>query len=314
MLTFRSKPLHHRNIGILKGACRREPDNLYYQYNLGVEYWQLREFQKAAESFEEVWRNCPRNWPHLSALARNFTICLCELGRYNEALDILEQCSDWFPAYTDLFYLKGNIYFAKKLYEKAIQLFNHCLELGEAPEGYVSSEGVGSYRACFSAGNTFEKMGIGQEAVKAYTVALQCRPGHLPSLYGLVRILLKTRGLDDSIGYLTRYFEFADALSLQTVMDAFAEAGAAEGAVLLAQKASAIDEKMQKYLLARAFLLREREILKLALQRFHKIPTLAERFRLVNLALEKLTILPHGVYNLGGEKDVHPNNQPLYDC
>jgi len=305
-----------RNLKILQAAWENDPADLYIRYNLGLEYWQLGDFPQAAKWLDQVYNECCREWPHTPTLLRNYAICLLELDKFTEALQVLQQGTAWFPTYTDLFYLEGMAYKSLSQPDKAIEALNHCLELGESPSCYVSTHGVGGYKACHLAGEILEHMEAHQEAVKAYTVALQHWSEYLPSLYGLARVLVKTGVPDQCISYLDQYFEFMTPRSIKAAIDALAAAGVAEGAVILARRALAKmpEAKETQLLLAQTYLLREREILKLAGQRFRQVPALERERQAVNLALERLIAMQAAMAHPGGEQNVSFNTQPVHDC
>lgn len=264
-----------RNIRLLEKAGAGDPGNLYYRYCLALEYYQHGSYEKAAKLFADVRKNVPASWPRLSALYRNYGICLLDTQQPDSALELLEDGIGRFPDYTDLYYLNGMVWAQKGRVEEAIQSFLICLSLGEAPAVYVTNRGVGGYKACYAAGRVLEDSVAGSEAAKAYTLALQYFPGHRPALHGLARVLAKYRGPAGCLSYLEQYFEFVTPSSLDVLLGALEAAGLAQ---------------TREYLLleARTQLLKGREVLQLASRRFGAIPVIEKRAMVVSSALAAL--------------------------
>jgi glycosyltransferase involved in cell wall biosynthesis len=287
----RKKDKSTRNIRILEQACKREPDNMVYKYNLAIEFFQCEKLTEAADLFEEAFRHIQKNWPGRAMIIRNYSSCLLELQRYEKGLMLLQQGSEQYPDYTDLFYLQALIFAKMQRYEQAIEMLNFCLDLGEPPCGYISLEGVGGYLACFQAGRILEAIGEKEQAIKSYTIALQMNSEHIPSLYGLVRVMVRTWPLDQCLPYLDTYFVFMTPRALGNVLEAFAEAGAARlGIKLIRSDNKTGPSTVYQRLLARAYLLREREVVESVLKRFGKIPAFTSRHQVIINALRKLQI------------------------
>lgn len=293
-----------RNRSILEQALAADPDNTLLQYYLGLEYWQAGEAGRAAEQLERVYRRVDRQWPHAATLFRNYAICLLGKGDFTQALALLERGVAWFPDYTDLFYLQAVAYRGLDRIEQALEALQHCLQLGEAPAGYVSTRGVGGYKACQLAGDILERAGAWEEAARAYTLALQRHPEYPPALYGLARVLARLGDAAWCVSYLDRYFDFASPRAVELAVDSLAAVGLAESAVTIARRAVSAwpADTRARRALARACLLREREVLAAGRQRWRAVPVLEKEARAVALALQRLDV-ESGEVNAGGRTE-----------
>lgn len=297
-----------RNLGILRQALAGNPGDLFLQYNLGLEYWQLGDFPAAARWLGQVYAGCGREWPHAAALTRNYAICLLELGDPATAVAVLEQGAARFPAYTDLFYLLAVAHRRLGQPEKAVELASRCLELGEPPAGYVSTWGVGGHKACMLAGEMLEELEDYEQAARAYTVALQRHPQYVPALFGLVRVLGRLYDAQGCVSYLEQYFDFSTARAVEVLLEALATARMNEAGLLVARKAVRLwpENQRLRLLLARALMLREREVLAAARGRFRGVPVLEREWYGAALALERLEALISGRKRTGGEAECPP--------
>ncbi|MEW6661109.1 MAG: tetratricopeptide repeat protein [Bacillota bacterium] len=288
----KAKATAQRYLKVIPGARDKdkEKESLSIRYNLGLEHYHLGNYRQAIHWFEGVYHDCDRQWQYAASLFLNYATCLLEEKEYPAAVEVLQRGIDWFPAYTDLFYLKGLAHKSLNQPDAAMDAFNHCLKLGESPPGYDTTEGVGSYKACQMAGEVLEEAEAYDQAVKAYTLALQCRPKNPQSLKGLARSLVKTMDYDQCLAYLDRYFIFSDLHSLHGIVDAFLAAQAAEVALMVARRALAQDpqDKALALLTAQACLWREREILHQASHYFKEVPAIAREQQGLVLGLQQL--------------------------
>lgn len=297
-----------RNLAILRQALQENPGDLFLQYNLGLEYWQLGDFPAAARCLGQVYTRCGHEWPHAAALIRNYAICLLELGDLVAAVAVLEEGAARFPAYTDLFYLLAVACRRLGQPEKALEAANRCLELGEPAAGYVSTWGVGGHKACMLAGEVLEELQDYKQAARAYTVALQRHPQYAPALFGLVRVLGRLYDAQECLSYLEQYFDFGTALAVEVLLDALAAARMNEASLLVARKAVHLwpENQRLRLLLARTLILREKEVLAVARGRFRGVPVLEREWRGAALALERLEALISGRKRTGGEGECPP--------
>jgi tetratricopeptide (TPR) repeat protein len=217
---------------------------------------------------------------------RDYAVCLLALERHPQARQIAQRGLEWYPDYPDLLYLMAHAQRALGQREEAVESLNRCLALGEAGPGYVTTLGVAGHKACLLAGEILEEMALFSEAAKAYTVALQRAPVCLPALYGLVRVLSRLSEPTGCVAYLERYFEFATPRAVAAVVAAAAAAGVTEVGIRLAQKAlaAAPEEPAFRRELARAYLLRAKEILDRA-RHLRGVPRLEEERERIEAAL-----------------------------
>ncbi|MBS3976673.1 MAG: hypothetical protein KGZ75_08120 [Syntrophomonadaceae bacterium] len=293
-----------KNLKVIQGSPHKDKDeqNLSFRYNQGLEHYHAGDYRQAIHYFLGLYRDCDRQWPNTASLFRNFATCLLEEKEYHLALEVLKRGIDWFPLYTDLFFLKGLVHKFLNQPEDAMEAFNHCLKLGPAPSFFDTTEGVGSYKACQMAGEVLEAAGAHEQAVKAYTVALQFRSDNPPSLKGLARNLVKTMDYDRCLAYLDRYFIFSNLPSLHGIVGALVAAEAAELALMAARRVlqQKPQDKALALLTAQASLWREKEILDQAFRYFKEAPAIARQHQELMSGLKQLEELYMPI-STGGE-------------
>ncbi|MFZ5942999.1 MAG: glycosyltransferase [Bacillota bacterium] len=133
-----------RNISLLKKAVENEPNNCFHHYNLGVSYYVNKELTLSQKHYQMA-RELTQDGKCTPILYRNYSLCLWELYLYDEAITLLEEGINYYPDYSDLYYILGQIYFALGIYKYALELFNKCQTLKRDMPQYTITQGVNSY-------------------------------------------------------------------------------------------------------------------------------------------------------------------------
>ncbi|NLT95449.1 MAG: glycosyltransferase [Clostridia bacterium] len=134
-----------RNIELLKEALAENPRDAFLHYNLGVSYYVNGRLEKAIEHYQRAKQLTGTKAFFRPVLFRNFAICLFDLTRYEEALNLLNEGLSYYPDYPDLYYLKGQIYFALRLVNHAQECFENCLKFTRVKPEYVSTQGINGF-------------------------------------------------------------------------------------------------------------------------------------------------------------------------
>lgn len=187
--TIEEKNKSARNLQILQQQAAQEPGNNFLRYNLGVALYENKDIPGALEEFQKALEGLDIKAGYAPTLFRNYAICLLKSNRPQQALEIAGTGLEYFPDYTDLHYLKGQALEKLNKISRAQDLYLYCLELGEAPAGYVSTAGTGSYLALYSLGELMEKSGHYEPAVNYYLRAHKSYPDFQDALLGLGRAL-----------------------------------------------------------------------------------------------------------------------------
>lgn len=186
----REKDKNRRNIAILRQLLAEKPGDPFTLFNIGVEYMQLPDWDKALLAFRQARSKAdPHTASGYSGLIFKQEIkCLQLLGRLEEAIRICDEAIELFPRYTDLFQLKGFCLMHAGRPEEAEIALLHAHDLGSPPPGYHTEQGIGTYQTCFMLGLLHERMRSYRKAAEWYLAAIKHEPNVRPPLYRLKRV------------------------------------------------------------------------------------------------------------------------------
>ncbi len=182
-----SREKSRRNIELLRLQQAESPPGPFLHYNLGSEYVAagdraaaLREFERSWELLEELPdRDSHRYAPALlSRLVKALRVC----GRPRDALARAEEGLRRFRGFTDLVLEQALAAIALGQEEKAIELCERCIEMGEPPRRFTATIGSGSYLPMLHLANLRSGRGEIEEAIELLEQCL----GEAPQFVGSV--------------------------------------------------------------------------------------------------------------------------------
>lgn len=192
-----------RNLALLKKACSREPDNLFLQYYLGVEWLMLGKPQKALPYLKQSYEQLTDEHLLFRAPALRYLImCLQALGRLEEAICLCLEADVKYPDYTDIYYLGGVLFEEKKEYQLAVKWLKQAVLCGLPPALYSHLHGTESFLAYYHLGYCTEMLGQKEEAIENYEKALQSNPHYVYPLYNLFMLFCTAHGPRATLAYL----------------------------------------------------------------------------------------------------------------
>ncbi|MZP29355.1 glycosyltransferase [Heliobacterium undosum] len=162
-----------------------------------------------------------------------YGLSLMHSGDCAAAASLLAQASHVFPRYTNLVYLQAVACFMLGEMAEAEQLFDRCLDMGEAHwRDYLVLPGEGSYKAACSLAALYAQKGETAEALDAYLRLARIPPALETAMEGMAQLLddlpaplekvleeqglLQPRGLAVIVKTLSAIGRFAEALRWQT--------------------------------------------------------------------------------------------------
>ncbi|MFC0525416.1 glycosyltransferase [Pontibacillus salicampi] len=210
------KDKRNRNSTILQEEVKENRSG-FNLYNLGKEYRLTGEYEKAIEVYKEAYSKSKEK-VFLNDLLFNLIDVLRLQNRLKDALQLCNDAIELFPNYTDLFFLRGFIYFDYGCYPKAIEAYRHCLNLGEVERG-VTRTGVGSFLAHYQIANSYYEMNEKGKALESLCDSINNNKYYMPALlkYSQLHLQLKLPN-STLISFFKQLFNFNERKDYETVV------------------------------------------------------------------------------------------------
>lgn len=165
-----------RNLKILKKQIKTEPNNPFVYYNIGASYEIAGNYEEALKNFFKCNKFAAKENPtgltlYEIDMARRIGECLVKLEKYDECIEVLSNLlSDkLYSGFVDLEYIKGYCFYAKKNYQRAIECYHKCIEIGETKE-FSSVFGMGSFKPKFMIAKCYVEL---KDEIKAINMFME---------------------------------------------------------------------------------------------------------------------------------------------
>lgn len=183
-----------RNISILKSEVNHRDDS-FTRFNLGTEYMRLGLYSNALAELKKAFALLKDlRSGYAPTLLNSIAVCLVNLERYDESLDLLDQALEAYPNYTDLSYLRALTEMKRGSPRGALECLKECIKSGDASAFYVSEKGLGGYKALTLMALVYKALGQNDKALEALTVASRQNPRYGPATFGLGRLWAEVKG------------------------------------------------------------------------------------------------------------------------
>ncbi len=152
---------------LLKEDLKEYPEDGYLQYVYGIELLNRKQYEKSIEYFQRARKSVNHDYLYAPHLYKCLGWSFISLRRQKDALDVLEEGISYFPFYTDLLVLRGELRKHFRQYEEAIRDMERCLKIREASNTAIPVPDI----------NTpviLESLGEIHEEVFNYRLALAC--------------------------------------------------------------------------------------------------------------------------------------------
>jgi tetratricopeptide (TPR) repeat protein len=145
-----SREKSRRNIELLRLQQAESPPTPFLHYNLGSEYQAAGDGPAALKEFERsiaLLEGLPDSdsYEFAPALTSRLVKALRVCGRLQNCDARAEQGLERFPGFTDLVLEQAFVAVALEQVERAVELFERCIEMGDAPRRYTAMVGCGTY-------------------------------------------------------------------------------------------------------------------------------------------------------------------------
>jgi glycosyltransferase involved in cell wall biosynthesis len=178
-----------RNLRMLEAEFRKNPDDKLLRYHYGVELYGLGNSRQAAFEFIKAGSDVDVNTIYLPKLMRYLVLCYYGDKNYEDALNIIKQGLGWFPAYADLYYYQGQIYYEQEEYGLAYDAFARAVATPPQPSHYATFSGVRGFRSYYYLGLIAELFCNEEEALRHYISSLRDNAAFTAPLECICRIL-----------------------------------------------------------------------------------------------------------------------------
>ncbi len=239
----RDRAKTERNRAIALQEALERPKDAFALFNAGIEYQRIDDHTRAVYFFQQSFSSLPdlrRNWTPV--LLRALAASLRQLGKHDEALEVIADAETAFADFSDLYFLEAQIHSDRQEYRAAILALERALAIGDHDgDRYMARIGMGSFHSWFGLGVLMERVGDLGEAVRAFRKAVVSAGGCFPDAQAaLVRLCLTTdppEVVRDFVVGLLPARQRAD--SLRVVAEEFARADHPQHALELIDEALA---------------------------------------------------------------------------
>ncbi len=199
-----SREKSRRNIELLRLQQAESPPTPFLHYNLGSEYAAADEPQAALAEFERAWKllqSLPDRDSHqfAPALMSRMVKALRACGRPTDAIARAEEGLLRFQGFTDLVLEQAIAAIALEQNERAIELLERCIEMGDAPRRYTATQGSGSYLPRLQLAELRRIAGDYEEATRLLEHCLREYPRFIGSVLPYANLLLASRVEPDEV-------------------------------------------------------------------------------------------------------------------
>ena len=159
-----------RNLEILLSDLKKDPNNAFTRYNLGITYSSMGKPKKALEHFlkaHDIDRGKVKSYTYY--MLKRIAECLYQLKDFKTCIQFLQQVleADNLKKFPDLYYTLGLAYFSLKNYKSSVSAFQCAILAGETKD-FISIRGMGSYMPKLMIAEIYTILNNTDQAVKWY--------------------------------------------------------------------------------------------------------------------------------------------------
>ncbi len=185
---LQTKQKIRRNRAALEQVLEKEPHNAFHLFNMGVNYCQTHEHDKAVDCFRQSRLYGPQESPFRSAAYLHEIMSLFHLQQITEALLTAEAGIKEYEDYADLYHWQGILQLQNEETDAAERAFTRALSLGSSGK-YVTEKGNGTFRTLWLMGKLYQDSAQFDQAISYFTAAIEMEPVFYPALRALAHVL-----------------------------------------------------------------------------------------------------------------------------
>jgi glycosyltransferase involved in cell wall biosynthesis len=200
-----------RNLAIFEKLKKIRQFEEYDYFTLGNEYFAIGDLKKALYYYMRATTKKSENQAFMLHCTDHKIKTLLELNRLKEALEVIEEGLQRFPAYADYYCYKALILEKIGLTTLAVQWFETCLKISNSPPNndgryWLVSPDYGSIVPL----TRLTKLHLGSfdisKAVGTLTKLVSLTPGDQVSLYQLLNLLTQHEGTETIIPFIEKIY------------------------------------------------------------------------------------------------------------
>jgi glycosyltransferase involved in cell wall biosynthesis len=181
-----AKEKSRRNLDLLKAQQAESPSDAFLHFNLGTEYAVIGDYASALTELEQAWSlvksQGQEDRDYVPVLLQRLVTAFRRCGRPQEALARANEGLTRFPGFTDLVFDLALASLALNRDDDAINHWQRCIEMGDAPPRFGGSVGVGTYLPRISLAELYARRG---DLEQAETLLDWCITEH-PNVVGVI--------------------------------------------------------------------------------------------------------------------------------
>jgi ribosomal protein S12 methylthiotransferase accessory factor len=137
------------------------PGKYFVQFYLGYSFLRQSSPSEALPHFTKALALDPKD-EDIPSIYSYLGVCLKEMGRYREAIEVLHKAEKYDPDRTDIYNLMGFCHYSLKEHEKAIECFKKVIQID--PASAIDYANIGS---------NYRDLGEREKAIRYYRLALE---------------------------------------------------------------------------------------------------------------------------------------------
>lgn len=179
-----AKEKSRRNVELLLRQLDESGESAFMRFNLGSEYAEIGDTETALEEFERCAEllGDDRTGGFVPTFVSRLVRTLRSCGREQDAIDRAERELRVFEGFTDLVFEQAVAAHALGRVDEAIERFERCIEMGDAPSRYTATVGMGSFLPTIALAEIWRERG---DVARAGELLDACLAEH-PGFFGLV--------------------------------------------------------------------------------------------------------------------------------
>lgn len=223
--TVSEKDKSNRNKKLIDIEMQKHNKNAFDYFNLGNEYSSLGEIEKALDAYVEAYKlktDFRLSW--VSTTLVQIIICLIQLKRYNDALNVISDAEEIYENSPEFIYLKGEVFYLRGQMDDAKEAF---LEIVNNPQRYnliIFRPDLKDQKPHSRLGDIYLYEENYEKAIYHFTSVLNINKYYDHSINKIIYILNKFHSVDE-----IRDFLFRNELINENNVKKYVRASFAEG-------------------------------------------------------------------------------------